>query len=90
MIDKTSAAESMQIPLSGTDFTKQAGAWAFAFYGGDYWVFLGPSNGATAGPTVVYRVTTGGGMQPVGSLPTNTRHIVGAGVSTCAPLAPPK
>ena len=88
MIDKMSAGESMQIPLSGSDFTKEAGAWAFAFYGGDFWVFLGPSGLSTAGPTVVYRVTTAGGTQPVGSLPTNTRHIVGAGVSTCAPTTP--
>ena len=88
MLDKMSAAESMQIPLTGTDFAQEAGAWAFAFYGGDFWVFLGPSNGISADPTVVYRVTTAGGMQPVGSLPTNTRHIVGAGVSTCAPTTP--
>ena len=88
MLDKMSAAESMQIPLSGSDFTQVAGAWAFAFYGGDFWVFLGASNGVSADPTVVYRVTTAGGMQPVGMLPTNTRHIVGAGVSTCAPTTP--
>jgi hypothetical protein len=88
MLDKTTAAESMQIPLTGTAFGQEAGAWAFAFYGGDYWVFLGPSNGLSAGPTVVYRVTSAGGMQPVGSLDTMTRHIVGAGVSTCAPTTP--
>jgi hypothetical protein len=88
MLDKMSAAESMQIPLTGSDFTMEAGAWAFAFYGGDFWVFLGSSNGLSANPTVVYHVTTAGGMQPVGMLPTNTRHIVGAGVSTCAPTTP--
>jgi hypothetical protein len=87
-IDKTSAAESNQIPLSGTAFTQQAGAWAFAFYGGEFWVFLGASNGLSTDPTVVYRVTRNGGMQPIGSLDTKTRHIVGAGVSTCAPTTP--
>ena len=78
-IDKTSAAESNVIMLSS--LSGQAMAWAFAFYGGDFWVFL-----ATNGATVVYHVTTAGGMQPVNSLDTVTRHIVGAGVSTCAPL----
>jgi hypothetical protein len=88
-LDKMTATESSSIMLSGSAFQKQAGAWAFAFYGGDFWVFLAPA-GLTgpAGPTVVYRVTTGGGMQPVGSLDTKTRHIVGAGVSTCAPTTP--
>ena len=81
MIDKTSAAESMQIPLSGTDFSKQAGAWAFAFYGGEFFVFLAKSNGAT---TVYHLDMTGLKDQ----LDTKTRHIVGAGVSTCAPTVP--
>jgi hypothetical protein len=62
-------------------------AWAFGFYGGDYWVFL---QNETDIQTSVYEVAG----------PTNTMHtpgtivsttpatgltIVGAGVSTCAP-----
>jgi hypothetical protein len=82
MIDKSSAAESNTIQLSS--LTGQAEAWAFAFYGGDFWVFLA----SQGNPTIVYRVTQGGGMQPVGQLDTKTRHIVGAGVSTCAPTTP--
>ncbi len=81
-IDKTSASESNAIPL--TSLTGMAEAWAFAFYGGDFWVFLASQGGAT----VVYHVTKAGGMQPVDQLDTMTRHIVGAGVSTCAPTTP--
>lgn len=56
-------------------------AWAFAFFGGDFHVFLMRSN---ENATAVYRVngTTG---QITDTLQTNTRTIVGAGVSTCAP-----
>ena len=81
-IDKMSAAESNQIQLSS--LTGQAEAWAFAFYGGDFWVFLASGGNAT----IVYHVTQNGGAQPVGQLDTMTRHIVGAGVSTCAPTTP--
>ncbi|HEY2749459.1 MAG TPA: hypothetical protein VGL86_32795, partial [Polyangia bacterium] len=78
-IDKSSAMESSQIPL--TSLTGMASAWAFAFYGGDFYVFLASGNKAT----IVYHVTQNGGTQPVDMLDTGTRHIVGAGVSTCAP-----
>jgi hypothetical protein len=81
-IDKMSAAESSQIQL--TSLTGQAEAWAFAFYGGDFWVFLASGGGAT----IVYHVTQTGGAQPVDMLDTQSRHIVGAGVSTCAPTTP--
>jgi hypothetical protein len=81
-IDKMSGAEANAIPLPTV--AGQAESWAFAFYGGDYWVFLAKSKGAT----VVYHVTTMGGTQPVNQLDTMTRHIVGAGVSTCAPTTP--
>ena len=81
-IDKMTAMESGTIPLSS--LTGQAEAWAFAFYGGDFWVFLASGGGAT----IVYHVTQSGGMQPVDQLDTKTRHIVGAGVSTCAPTTP--
>ena len=78
-IDKTTGMESMQISLGSA--AGMANAWAFAFYGGDFWVFLAKSNGATT----VYHVTTSGLKD---QLDTTTRHIVGAGVSTCAPTVP--
>ncbi len=78
-IDKMTGAESNQISLGSA--AGMANAWAFAFYGGDFFVFLAKSNGAT----IVYHVTTTGLKD---QLDTMTRHIVGAGVSTCAPTTP--
>lgn len=78
-LDKTNASESGTIALPSA--AGSARDWAFAFYGGDFWVFL--ANGTNA--TVVYHVTPNG---PKDQLDTKTRHIVGAGVSTCAPTVP--
>ncbi|HTL37906.1 MAG TPA: hypothetical protein VL326_32465 [Kofleriaceae bacterium] len=78
---------------SSTSYTLAAlkgppAAWAFAFWGGDYWVFLAKSSGGlfpTPGKTVVYQVDgTNGTIK--GQTDTMTRTIVGAGVSTCAPV----
>ncbi len=55
-------------------------AWAFAYYGGDYWVFLMK---ATDASTIVYQIDGTNGTVK-GTTPTS-RKIVGAGVSTCAP-----
>lgn len=53
-------------------------AWAFAFWGGDFWIFTG-----TGGPSDVnrFRPTDGTTTTPT----THPSTIVGAGVSTCAP-----
>jgi len=61
----------------------QPAAWAWAFYGGDYWIFLAKANGTSADPTIVYQVSPTGQLK--GMTPTTGRRIVGAGVSTCAP-----
>jgi hypothetical protein len=79
-LDKASAAESHTILLA-----KLAGmprAWAYAFWGGDNWVFLRRAVELT---TTVYRVRPDGSMT---SWTTPNRSIVGAGVSTCAPTVP--
>jgi hypothetical protein len=53
-------------------------SFAFAFWGGDFYVFH-----ADTGPTVVTRYRPeDGSLVDVASLPT---HVVGVGVSTCAP-----
>lgn len=58
-------------------------AWAFAFWGGDFWLFTS-ENGTTS---QVDRVRPNGVIErvvdDVGLL------VVGAGVSTCAPVVPP-
>jgi hypothetical protein len=79
-IDKASGAGVRTFQLSS--LTGDPAAWAFAFFGGKFFVFLQRS---TELATVVYQVdgTTG----TIDSMtPTNTRSIVGAGVSTCAPV----
>jgi len=57
-------------------------AWAFAFWGGDYWIFLMKDLEFS---TTVYQIDgTNGTLK--GMTNTGSRTIVGAGVSTCAPV----
>jgi hypothetical protein len=58
----------------------QPQAWAFAFWGGDFYIFTSP----TRGSTVVHRYTPGGSTTPEVFANVDVT-IVGAGVSTCAP-----
>jgi len=62
--------DSHQLSTGGKAF-----AWAFAFWGGDFWLFL---NGNVTKYDPVTQVETFVKQAPV--------QIVGAGVSTCAPL----
>jgi hypothetical protein len=93
-INKTSGAAMttyMEPTLDGIP-----AAWAFGFYGGDYWVFLAfeddsdPLN-PTAEPTKVYQVAgpssaSGSPGSVVSTTSAGGLIIVGAGVSTCAPI----
>jgi len=78
--DKTNGSiikEFSQPMLAGT-----MSGYAFAHWGGDYWVFL-QKGGETS--TKVYQIDgVGGGIKTI--TPTTGRTIVGAGVSTCAPV----
>lgn len=56
-------------------------AWAFAFWGGDFWIFLMKG---TDTATTVYQMDSNTGAIK-GTTQTGSRTIVGAGVSTCAP-----
>lgn len=53
-------------------------AFAFAFWGGDFWIFTSPG-----GPTTVTKYDPGSKMESTAT--TTNVTIVGAGVSTCAP-----
>jgi hypothetical protein len=59
-----------------------ARAYAFAFWGGDFWLFFASSTDAS---TTVWQVD-GKSFAQKAVLPNTGRLIVGAGVSTCAPL----
>jgi hypothetical protein len=82
-IDKTNGSqlEAFELPaLTGTPL-----AWACKFWGGDFYVFLerlGESH------STIYKVD--GTTHTAQALPVNlTSAVVGAGVSTCAPIVPP-
>jgi hypothetical protein len=78
-INKMSGAPVTTYPLASLQGAPSA--WAFAFWGGDFWIFLAKDLDLA---TTVYQID---GMTGAikGTTPTNTRTIVGAGVSTCAP-----
>jgi hypothetical protein len=78
-ISPATGQESEVIPVTGID--GQANAWAFAHWGGDFWLFY---KGQTDPSSRVFQVTRSGAVQEV--LTDTGRYIVGAGVSTCAPL----
>lgn len=66
-------------------------AWAFSFWGGDFYLYTAPD--PLLDPTRTTNVTryrpTDGSVDPNYMVNIGFR-IVGAGVSTCAPLEPPK
>lgn len=79
-IDKQTATLSQRINLPQIQ-SMQANAFAFSFWGGSFWVFLAEGGG----DTTVYRIDKqSGALETV--LANTKRHIVGAGVSSCAPL----
>lgn len=87
-IDKTTGATPTPAPLAQVE---TPAAWAFSFWGGDFYLYTAPdpSLDPTRTTNVThYRPTTG---EVDAAYMTNIGFIiVGAGVSTCAPIAPPK
>ena len=66
---------------TGFDNVSLGGGWAFAFWGGDFYMFTAPDGAGSASVVTRYRPADKTVAQ-VATLPTT---IVGAGVSTCAP-----
>jgi hypothetical protein len=79
-IDKADGSVSRTQTIS-IDFTDTF-AWAFAFWGGDFYLF---DQTATAASTAIYRLDPDSGTTETVVADTGYT-IVGAGVSTCAPL----
>ena len=73
-----SVAEKFELP-SLPDFS----AFAFAHWGGRYYIFLGSNGGSTN--VWEFDPETGG---VVSYVPNTGLNVVGAGVSTCAPVVP--
>ena len=72
---RTPRAVIAETPFPTVD---QGNGWAFAFWGGDFYMFTAPGGGSDV---TRYRPTDNS-VTVVATLPT---RIVGAGVSTCAP-----
>jgi len=78
-IDKPTAQVTPVVTLPGVTFGT---GWAFAFWGGDFYLFTAP--GGTGSSSIVTRYRpSDGSITQVATAPSVT--IVGAGVSTCAP-----
>jgi len=77
-LDKTNGSALKTYPLT---IAGMPTAWAFAFWGGDFWVFL--MKGLETSTTIYQYDATG---QPKSMKMAPGRTIVGAGVSTCAPV----
>ncbi|MBX3233004.1 MAG: hypothetical protein KIT84_12610 [Labilithrix sp.] len=61
-------------------------SWAFSFWGGDFWFYTA----AATGTSTVTRLKTSSDDSLSVVVPDAGFRIVGAGVSTCAPVEPPK
>jgi hypothetical protein len=83
-LDKSSAVEGTSYPLQ--PLAGSPNAWAFAFWGGDFWIFL---KRTTDSSTNVWHLVADGGTVTE-ALDSTGREIVGAGVSTCAPTVMPQ
>jgi len=77
-IDKATAAITNDVLLNLDQ--SNIDAWAFAFWGGDFYFFTSESQGTS----IVHRYTPGGTKTPP-AVAVIDLTIVGAGVSTCAP-----
>jgi hypothetical protein len=81
-VGKTDAKVLSQAPQAAINYPAGSSNFAFAFWGGDFWLFVGPGNKTDV---FQYKPATGKTDQ----VQTTSAVIVGAGVSTCAPTKPP-
>ena len=66
-------------------------AWAFSFWGGDFYLYTAPDSASNPGRTTnVSRYRPSDGTTDPAYMTNIGFTIVGAGVSTCAPVEPPK
>ncbi len=80
-IVKTTALPKVETPA----------AWAFSFWGGDFYLYTAPDPSTNPGRTTnVSRYRPSDGTTEPAYMTNIGFTIVGAGVSTCAPVEPPK
>jgi hypothetical protein len=80
-IDKATAHITSQAPQTPISYPPDSSNFAFAFWGGDFWLFVGPG---TSTDVFHYQVASG----TTTKVKSIDQEIVGAGVSTCAPITP--
>ncbi len=88
-VDKKTGAAKQTLPLAGLEINN--GAFAFAFFAGDFYFFTDSNNDFFASEVtrLDYDDSDMNGKQDLTTLTDNAPLvIVGAGVSTCAPVAP--
>ncbi len=81
-IQKANAATPSPINLNSI---QTSSAYAFSFWGGDFWFYTSP--GLQNSQVTRYKYATDKSFSVV--VPNTGMTIVGAGVSTCAPVSPP-
>ncbi len=62
--------------------------WAFSFWGGDFYLYAAPGNNFTGNSSVIHYSPTTGTVD-MDYVDDTGMTIIGAGVSTCAPITPP-
>jgi hypothetical protein len=82
-IDKAMGTTSSPPPTPIPAVNASTGGYAFSFFGGDFYFYTAPTD-----MTIVTHLETATGKTTVSAPLTFT--IVGAGVSTCAPVRPPQ
>jgi hypothetical protein len=85
-IDKSTAAIKSYVALPQVTI---GSGWAFAFWGGAFYLFTAPSGSSQVTKLTLDPMNPNSGTTTV-EVPSVGFVIVGAGVSTCAPVEPPK
>lgn len=78
-VAEVNKATAEVVAITDLSIASSNDAFAFAFWGGDFWIFTGSQNV----PTNVHRFRPSDGTTTL--MTTHPSTIVGAGVSTCAP-----
>jgi hypothetical protein len=85
-INKATGAIISNAPLAGVATPSD---WAFSFWGGDFYVYAAPGTNSTGNSSVIHYNPATKAVDPTYVADVGF-HIVGAGVSTCAPLTQPQ
>jgi hypothetical protein len=84
-LDKATGQAINDFPLNGVSPPSD---WAFSFWGGDFYLYAAPGDNSTGNSSVIHYSPSSMAVDP-SYVPDVGFTIIGAGVSTCAPLKPP-